>query len=320
MNVTVCVQFERSSCLDGNFTFQYKENPVIKNMEPRSSHMSGGRIITLTGERFSLVQDVKIKIKNHNGGQMNCTVMSDTVITCPSPTAPNTTQEKKNISVSFYVNGVYDLSNEELRDDQSETGSSKFSLEYQPNPLFFTAQREKLIKHHVGEPLTLVIHKEHDDLGLREDEYQVKVGHTPCDLIVFNDKVIHCTINGSLDSSERYQPVTVQVGKYNQTITMLHLAGIDTSIIVSVIICSILLLLSVVALFVFCTKSRRAERYWQKTLVQMEEMESQIREEIRRGFAELQTDMTDLTKELNRSQGIPFLEYKHFVTRTFFPK
>lgn len=30
--------------------------------------------------------------------------------------------------------------------------------------------------------------------------------------------------------------------------------------------------------------------------------------------------MTDLTKELNRSQGIPFLEYKHFVTRTFFPK
>lgn len=76
----------------------------------------------------------------------------------------------------------------------------------------------------------------------------------------------------------------------------------------------------------------------------MEEMESQIREEIRKGgyqgrvarpvagqdrsrlplgptgFAELQTDMTDLTKELNRSQGIPFLEYKHFVTRTFFPK
>ncbi|KAM5148197.1 LOW QUALITY PROTEIN: plexin-D1 [Mantella aurantiaca] len=322
VNVTVCVQFERSSCLDGNFTFQYKENPVIKNMEPRSSHMSGGRTITLTGERFSLVQDVKIKIKNHNRGQVNCTVISDTVITCPSPTAPNSTLEKKNISVAFYVNGAFDLSNAELGDDPTEKGSfnSKFSLEYQPDPMFFTAQREKLIKHHAGEPLTLVIHKEHDDLGLREDEYQVKVGQIPCDLIVFNDKVIHCNINGSLSSSERFLPVTIQVGKFNQTITTLHLAGIDTSIIVSVIICSILLLLSVVALFVFCTKSRRAERYWQKTLVQMEEMESQIREEIRKGFAELQTDMTDLTKELNRSQGIPFLEYKYFVTRTFFPK
>lgn len=37
------------------------------------------------------------------------------------------------------------------------------------------------------------------------------------------------------------------------------------------------------ALAVYCTKSRRAERYWQKTLLQMEEMESQIREEIRKG-------------------------------------
>lgn len=41
--------------------------------------------------------------------------------------------------------------------------------------------------------------------------------------------------------------------------------------------------LSFAALVVYCTKSRRAERYWQKTLLQMEEMESQIREEIRKG-------------------------------------
>ncbi len=42
-------------------------------------------------------------------------------------------------------------------------------------------------------------------------------------------------------------------------------------------------ILSFSALVVYCTKSRRAERYWQKTLLQMEEMESQIREEIRKG-------------------------------------
>ncbi|KAM3915618.1 plexin-D1 isoform 2-T2 [Leptodactylus fuscus] len=324
MGVSVCVQFEQRSCLNGNLTFQYKENPVIRSMEPRSSHMSGGRIITLTGERFDMVQDIKIKIKNHKGGVMNCTVLSDVTITCPSPTAPNSTMERKNVSVGFYINGVYvsderpdlsdDLSAEEHLDDD------RFSLEYQPDPMFFTAKKEKLIKHHVGEPLTLVIHKEHDDLGLRVEEYQVKVGQIPCELIVFNDKVIHCSINESLSSADHYLPVTIQVGKFNQTITMLHLAGVEMSIIVSIVVFIVLLLLCVVALFVFCTKSRRAERYWQKTLVQMEEMESQIREEIRKGFAELQTDMTDLTKELNRSQGIPFLEYKHFVTRTFFPK
>lgn len=323
MSVSVCVQFERRSCLNGNLTFQYKENPVIRSMEPRSSHMSGGRIITLTGERFDMVQDMKMKIKNHNGGIMNCTVVSNITITCLSPTAPNSTLERKNVSVGFYINGIYvseertdlndDITTEEYLDD-------RFNLEYQPDPMFFTANKEKLMKHHVGEPLTLVIHKEHDDLGLRVDEYQVKVGQIPCELIVFNDKVIHCSINESLSSSDHYLPVTIRVGKFNQTITMLHLAGIETSIIVTIVVVIILLLFCVVALFVYCTKSRRAERYWQKTQVQMEEMESQIREEIRKGFAELQTDMTDLTKELNRSQGIPFLEYKHFVTRTFFPK
>ncbi|XP_071985098.1 plexin-D1 isoform X2 [Engystomops pustulosus] len=323
VTVPVCVQFERRSCLNGNLTFQYKENPVIRSMEPRSSHMSGGRIITLTGERFDLVQDMKMKITNHKGGIMNCTVLSDIMVTCPSPTAPNSTLEGKNVSVGFYINGIY-VSEEktDLSDDHTaeEHLDDRFTLEYQPDPMFFTAKKEKLIKHHVGEPLTLVIHKEHDDLGLRVDEYQVKVGQIPCELIVFNDKVIHCSINESLSSSDHYLPVTIQVGKFNQTITMLHLAGIETSIIVSIVVFIVLLLLCVVALFIFCTKSRRAERYWQKTLVQMEEMESQIREEIRKGFAELQTDMTDLTKELNRSQGIPFLEYKHFVTRTFFPK
>ncbi|XP_068108861.1 plexin-D1 isoform X2 [Hyperolius riggenbachi] len=319
----VCIQVDRGACLNGSLMFEYKEDPVVTSMDPRSSHMSGGRIITLTGERFDLAQDVKIKIKNYNGGQMNCSVISNTVITCPSPTAPNTTMEKKNISLGFYINGVF-LSNRqaELGDNPTEENlmDTTFILEYHPDPTFSTNNKEKFFKHHPGDPLTLMIHKEPDDLGLRLDEYDMKVGQTPCNLIIYNDKVIQCNINESLSSSERYQPVTVRVGKFNQTVTTVHLAGIDTSIIVSIVICSILLLLSVVALFVFCTKSRRAERYWQKTLVQMEEMESQIREEIRKGFAELQTDMTDLTKELNRSQGIPFLEYKHFVTRTFFPK
>ncbi|KAM4651060.1 plexin-D1 isoform 2-T2 [Discoglossus pictus] len=325
-DVPVCVQFEGRSCVNSHLTFQYRENPVIKSMSPETSPKSGGRIITLTGERFNMVQDAKMKIQSQRDGQINCTVLSQSVIICPSPTAPNNTDGIKKVNVDIYINGNYlpgnragprkDLTMERAADDPDQ-----FILEYHPDPIFFTPNKEKLIKHHMGESLILVIHKEPDGLGLREDEYQVKVGHIPCEMnFIFNDKVLHCSINESLSSSEQYLPVTIQVGKFNQTITMLHLAGIDTSIIVSIVICSILLLLSVVALFVFCTKSRRAERYWQKTLVQMEEMESQIRDEIRKGFAELQTDMTDLTKELNRSQGIPFLEYKHFVTRTFFPK
>uniref|UniRef100_A0A8B9BKU2 Plexin D1 n=1 Tax=Anser brachyrhynchus TaxID=132585 RepID=A0A8B9BKU2_9AVES len=322
--VRVCVQFENRSCASYNITFKYEKNPIITDINPKKSQISGGRIITLEGRGFALVQNVSMVVRGIGREQTSCKVHTDTVITCPSPAASNITAGSKPAPVDFYLNGRLYTDDRPALDEEMYPEEalhiSKFSLEYYADPQFFTAKKEKWIKHHPGEPLTLVIHKEPDNLGLESNEYQVKIGLISCEIQIVSDKVIHCSVNESLSTSERQLPVTIQVGKFNYTIAMLHLGGGETAIIVSIVICSILLVLSVVALFVFCTKSRRAERYWQKTLLQMEEMESQIREEIRKGFAELQTDMTDLTKELNRSQGIPFLEYKHFVTRTFFPK
>ncbi|PKK21021.1 plexin D1 [Columba livia] len=322
--VPVCVQFENKSCTSHNITFKYEKNPIISDINPKKSQISGGRIITLEGRGFGLVQNVSMVVRGIGREQTSCKVHTDAMITCPSPAASNTTVGSKPAPVDFYLNGrrytdARLAPDEELYPEEA-LHLSKFSMEYYADPQFSTAKKEKWIKHHPGEPLTLVIHKEPDSLGLESTEYQVKIGLISCEIQIVSDKVIHCSVNESLSTSERQLPVTIQVGKFNYTIAMLHLGGGETAIIVSIVICSILLVLSVVALFVFCTKSRRAERYWQKTLLQMEEMESQIREEIRKGFAELQTDMTDLTKELNRSQGIPFLEYKHFVTRTFFPK
>ncbi|PKU39303.1 plexihypothetical protein [Limosa lapponica baueri] len=319
--VRVCVQFENRSCASYNITFKYEKNPVISDINPKKSQISGGRIITLEGRGFELVQNVSMVVRGIGREQTSCKVHTDTVITCPSPAASNITAGSKPAPVDFYLNSRLYADDRPALDEEMYPEEalhiSKFSLEYYADPQFFTAKKEKWIKHHPGEPLTL---KEPDSLGLESNEYQVKIGLISCEIQIVSDKVIHCSVNESLSTSERQLPVTIQVGKFNYTIAMLHLGGGETAIIVSIVICSILLVLSVVALFVFCTKSRRAERYWQKTLLQMEEMESQIREEIRKGFAELQTDMTDLTKELNRSQGIPFLEYKHFVTRTFFPK
>ncbi|KAJ6668300.1 hypothetical protein lerEdw1_015677 [Lerista edwardsae] len=293
-SVPVCVQFENKSCISNDSHFKYEKNPSITDINPKRSQI-----------RLE-VSDNVIRTKKSE----------------ESAAASNLTTGSKPAPVDFYINGhLYTDDSPYSFERSPETMHiSKFHLEYFADPQFFTAKKEKWIKHHPGEPLTLVIHKEPDNLGLESSEYEVKIGQLSCEIQIVSDKVIHCSVNESLSTSERQLPVTIQVGKFNQTIAMLHLGGSEMAITVSIVICSILLLVSVVALFVFCTKSRRAERYWQKTLLQMEEMESQIREEIRKGFAELQTDMTDLTKELNRSQGIPFLEYKYFVTRTFFPK
>ncbi|XP_058498972.1 plexin-D1 [Solea solea] len=320
-SVTVCVEFEGLPCQSTELstTYTYEKNPTISFIHPKKSYLSGGRTITVKGQGFDLVQSVTMQVLGI--GETHCTVLSSTIITCLSPASSQSQQT----SAEFFLNGVLytgdsPFSDEEPEEEEGELHKGHFMLEYVEDPQFFTASKEKLIKHHPGEPLTLIINKGPSDLELAPEEYSVMIGSYPCNISFHNDQLFHCTINGLLSSSERELPVTVQVGNFHRIIAKVQLGGSELAIVVSIVVCCVLLLLCTVALVVYCTKSRRAERYWQKTLVQMEEMESQIREEIRKGFAELQTDMTDLTKELNRSQGIPFLEYKQFVTRTFFPK
>ncbi|XP_072222407.1 plexin-D1 [Leuresthes tenuis] len=321
-SVAVCVEFEDRPCqgLELNTTYTYERNPIISSIHPKKSFLSGGRIITVTGQGFDLVQSVTMNVLEI--GESRCEVLSPSTISCPSPPS----SQSQETSVQFFLNEVSytgdspSSSDNEPDEDEEEPHKSNFLLEYVEDPQFFTANKEKLIKHHSGEPLTLIINKVPSDLELEPEEYSVMIGSYPCNISFHNDQLFHCTINGLLRSSESELPVTVQVGNFHHTIAKVQLGGSELAIVVSIVVCCVLLLLCTVALVVYCTKSRRAERYWQKTLLQMEEMESQIREEIRKGFAELQTDMTDLTKELNRSQGIPFLEYKQFVTRTFFPK
>lgn len=321
-SVTVCVEFENNPCQSTELsaTYTYEKNPTISFIHPKKSYLSGGRTITVTGRGFDLVQSVTMQVLGI--GQTHCTVVSPSMITCPS----HASSQSQQTSVQFFLNGVLYTgdspfsSDSEVEEEEGEPHKGHFLLEYVEDPQFFTANKEKLIKHHPGEPLTLVINKGPSDLELVPEEYSVMIGSYPCNISFHNDQLFHCTINGLLGSSESELPVTVQVGNFRHTIAKVQLGGSELAIVVSIVVCCVLLLLCTVALVVYCTKSRRAERYWQKTLLQMEEMESQIREEIRKGFAELQTDMTDLTKELNRSQGIPFLEYKQFVTRTFFPK
>ncbi|XP_060737873.1 plexin-D1 [Tachysurus vachellii] len=319
-NVTVCVEYDERPCerqLSG--VFFYEKNPVISTVKPNKSYLSGGRIISVNGQSFDLVQTAKMHVVGI--GQSVCTIASPNLILCRSPAASQSQQA----ITQFYLNGILyrrngHASTEMDLDEEEEPNAGYFLFEYVEDPQFYTANKEKLIKHHPGEPLTLIINKGPSELDLTPDEYSVMIGLERCDISFDNKQMFHCTINRTLSSRSGELPVTVHVGNFQKVIAVVQMGGSELAIIVTVVVCCVLLLLCTVALVVYCTKSRRAERYWQKTLVQMEEMESQIRDEIRKGFAELQTDMTDLTKELNRSQGIPFLEYKQFVMRTFFPK
>ena len=87
-----------------------------------------------------------------------CKVLNSTLITCPSPGALS----NASAPVDFFLNGRAYADeaavDEELLDPEEAQRGSRFRLDYLPDPQFSTAKREKWIKHHPGEPLTLVIH------------------------------------------------------------------------------------------------------------------------------------------------------------------
>lgn len=91
-----------------------------------------------------------------------CRVHTDTAITCPSPAASNVTVGSKPAPVDFYLNGRLYTDERSALDEEMYPEEalhiSKFSLGYYADPQFSTAKKEKWIKHHPGEPLTLVIH------------------------------------------------------------------------------------------------------------------------------------------------------------------
>lgn len=86
-----------------------------------------------------------------------CKVLNATLITCPSPGALH----NASAPVAFFINGrVYtdEMPYEALPGPEETLRGGRFHLDYLPDPQFSTARRERWIRHHPGEPLTLVIH------------------------------------------------------------------------------------------------------------------------------------------------------------------
>eukprot|EP00062_Callorhinchus_milii_P022683 gi/632980726/ref/XP_007907195.1/ PREDICTED: plexin-C1 [Callorhinchus milii] len=75
----------------------------------------------------------------------------------------------------------------------------------------------------------------------------------------------------------------------------------------------------VIFIGIYCWASSRKQKQFSKTLdTQIELLESQYRNKMREGFVELQTEGSDVHL-IENSGTIPFLDYKHFALRTYFP-
>lgn len=81
---------------------------------------------------------------------------------------------------------------------------------------------------------------------------------------------------------------------------------------------SFVALIVLVIVFIYRRKSKQALRDYKKVQIQLENLETSVRDRCKKEFTDLMTEMMDLTSDLVGT-GIPFLDYKSYAERIFFP-
>lgn len=180
---------------------------------------------------------------------------------------------------------------------------------------------------------TLVIEGEMLNVAADESDVKVTIGTSQCNVTSLTLTQLLCTPpekqpaptdENGVEQINDLPLVVVNVGgnlrfvighiKYDllKPYTFSHAMWV---IIFTIIIVVILL---IVVLFIYRRKTTQAEREYKRIQIQMITLESNVRSECKQAFAELQTDMTDLTADLETS-GIPTLDHINYIMKVFFP-
>ncbi|XP_046633766.1 plexin-B-like isoform X2 [Daphnia pulicaria] len=205
-------------------------------------------------------------------------------------------------------------------------------LQYVEDPSYSAFVGASLIKLYKGD--TLVIEGENLNLASDETDVNVTIGTRSCNVTSLAATQLVCTPpevqpTGTdeigIKTESGLPLVVVRVGQnvrfpigYLQyevvkpyTFPPEAIGGITAGGI-------LLVLVSIAILLVYRRKSTQAEREYKRIQIQMDTLESNVRSECKQAFAELQTDMTDLTADL-QSLGTPTLDHKTYVMKVFFP-
>lgn len=180
---------------------------------------------------------------------------------------------------------------------------------------------------------TLVI--EGEQLNIAADEYDVNVtiGTMQCNITSLALNQLACIPPEKqpvpTDETGAEQPnslplVVVKVGQNLRFVIGhlkydLHKSYSFSNSLIAIIVTVITALVALfVVLIIYRRKSTQAEREYKRIQIQMITLESNVRSECKQAFAELQTDMTDLTADLE-STGIPTLDHVNYIMKVFFP-
>uniref|UniRef100_A0A674NMX2 Plexin A1b n=1 Tax=Takifugu rubripes TaxID=31033 RepID=A0A674NMX2_TAKRU len=331
-----CIHQDYKAVSTKAFTFVVSRTP---RHSPSTGPLSGGTRITIEGSHLNAGSAVFVKIGLHPcrferrsskeivcvtpAGQApgrhltllgllsNCTVVNNTVMVCLAPSVAGSDKSFSEAGSSPDEIGF-------VMDNVVAVLVVNETFSYHPDPVFEPLSSTGLLELKPSSPLILKGRNLIPSApGNTKLNYTVLIGETPC-VLTLSETQLLCewpNLTGEHKVTVRvggfeYSPGTLQIYS-DSLLTLPAIIGIGGG-------GGLLLLVIIIVLIAYKRKSRDADRTLKRLQLQMDNLESRVALECKEAFAELQTDIHELTQELDGA-GIPFLEYRTYAMRVLFP-
>uniref|UniRef100_A0AAR2K846 Plexin-A1 n=1 Tax=Pygocentrus nattereri TaxID=42514 RepID=A0AAR2K846_PYGNA len=284
----------------------------IDAAELRNPEVNGGTLLTISGTNLATIKEPKIRAKYGTAESFhNCTVYNNSVMVCLAPSVAHSERGFAETGsgpdeIGFYMDNVHALMvvNE--------------SFSYYPDPVFEPLSPTGILELKPTSPMILKGRNLFPAApGSSRLNYTVLIGETPC-VLTLSETQLLC----EWPNLTGQHKVTIRVGGFEYSPGLLHIYS-DSLLTLPAIIGiggggGLLLLVIIAVLIAYKRKSRDADRTLRRLQLQMDNLESRVALECKEAFAELQTDIHELTQELDGA-GIPFLDYRTYAMRVLFP-
>ncbi|MEQ2274634.1 hypothetical protein XENORESO_003113 [Xenotaenia resolanae] len=255
--------------------------------------------------------------------ESHCAVRNSTLILCPTP-AVGSEAKGARVKVHFLLDS--------LHFDFSTVGGETFS--YEPNPKLFALNRNDPSKPYHHKPGSIIsVEGENLDLAMYKQEVEARIGGGSCVVKTLTHNHLYCeppaqqpsiTSNRKQESMESLPDFTVKMGNLNFSLGRVQYDiqaqstfPLEAQVGVGVG-ASIVALIVLIIVLIYRRKSKQAMRDYKKVQIQLENLETSVRDRCKKEFTDLMTEMMDMSSDLVGS-GIPFLDYRAYAERIFFP-
>ncbi|XP_023147836.2 plexin-B1 isoform X2 [Amphiprion ocellaris] len=253
-----------------------------------------------------------------------CQVNSSSLILCRSPMVDLSVWGSK-VTVEFLLDN--------LRFNFNRLSPQPFS--YEPNPILTPLNQQDPLKAYRYNPGSFIqLEGENLDLAITKDEVVVLVGEGVCAVKTLTRNHLYCEPppqqpapgpNGKKrEGSDNLPEFTVQMGNLNFSLGKVQYDNLSLSTFpveaqIGVGVgASIVALIVLIIVLIYRRKSKQALRDYKKVQIQLENLETSVRDRCKKEFTDLMTEMMDMSSDLVGS-GIPFLDYRMYAERIFFP-